>query len=296
MVGRVLGAGTRSVITKKTNHQPGLIGDNGAAMIDDDAEELVLDSDDEEYDADEVEEAEAIAAELLDGFDYGDAAEHEADTGIDYRNPFQPIDRQELVNIGWCQLSRSLPQKMVPIHRDFWHAAGAMKAGDQRTARQRLADLTGIRLVRYECCPESHVCYEDPKYRHLQACPKTGCGKPRYTGRERIIRGRKRKGEADVVIKVSRQLGVLRRRRASHLSRTVANMRRWPPHISTPLSSRRASVYGCQTSAGPRPLKGTAPMQSSQRRPRSTPSSAGNYSSSSRREACLKATRTLRFF
>ena len=113
---------------------------------------------------------------------------------IIYQNPYQPVSRQDLVVVSWCQLSRALPQKMVPIHRDFWHAAGAPKASDQKTARQRLADLTGIRLVRYECCPELHVCYEDPRYRGLVACPKKECGIARYTEGTRVIKGRMRRG------------------------------------------------------------------------------------------------------
>ena len=50
---------------------------------------------------------------------------------VDYVNPYQPVSAQDLVDIGWCQLSRPLPQKLVPVHRDFWHSAGAPKAIDQ---------------------------------------------------------------------------------------------------------------------------------------------------------------------
>ena len=192
--------------------EPGLVLGPDDSEDDVPHEELVLDSDDEDYDAgrvesadedeDDLEAAEAIAADLLEQLDIDNELEPEADAGIDYKNPLQILDKQDLVNIGWCQLSRSLPQKKVPIHRDFWHAAGAPKASDQRTARQRLAELTGIGLVRFECCPESHVCYEDPRYKNLTACPKKGCGIPRWTGRTRVIRGRKRHGEDDVVIRV----------------------------------------------------------------------------------------------
>ena len=43
------------------------------------------------------------------------------------------------------------------------------------SAQRAHAGLIGIRLVRYECCPDSHICYEDPTLRNL----RPGCSWPR---------------------------------------------------------------------------------------------------------------------
>lgn len=63
---------------------------------------------------------------------------------------------------------KSAPQRQAPIICSFWHAAGASKASDLRTARKHLAEITSIRQVGYSCCPNTHVCYADPRFSELK--------------------------------------------------------------------------------------------------------------------------------
>ncbi|KAA8910744.1 hypothetical protein FN846DRAFT_774739, partial [Sphaerosporella brunnea] len=51
---------------------------------------------------------------------------------------------------------------------------------DPRTTEKRIATLTGVREVRYDCCVNGCISYSLPKYADLLDCPINTCKHPRY--------------------------------------------------------------------------------------------------------------------
>ena len=180
--------------------------------------------------------AEDIAADLL--------KEIYVDTWINYEAPYQPVDAKELVHLGWNQLSRDLPQRKVAVHRDFWHAAGAVKASDPRTARRCLEERTGIRIVRYECCPASHVCYEDTRYKNLDACPKEDCGLPRWRDKKKDKNGNEIRVATAYfhTIKLEPRLRLWMSNKGR--AETMKSYRRYAENSSLYTNSRNVSFFG----------------------------------------------------
>ncbi|KAA8894380.1 hypothetical protein FN846DRAFT_756438, partial [Sphaerosporella brunnea] len=49
-----------------------------------------------------------------------------------------------------------------------------------RTTEKRIAKLTGIAEVKYDCCIKGCISYSLPKYAQLEQCPMKDCKHPRY--------------------------------------------------------------------------------------------------------------------
>ncbi|KAA8913721.1 hypothetical protein FN846DRAFT_758884, partial [Sphaerosporella brunnea] len=54
------------------------------------------------------------------------------------------------------------------------------KPFNPRTTEKRIARLTGVAEVRYDCCIKGCVSYSLPKYAELEECPIEDCKHPRY--------------------------------------------------------------------------------------------------------------------
>ena len=98
---------------------------------------------------------------------------------FDYRGKLAPLDNQELRSMVFhdVQVTHHVPRVAMEAFRSL-HTED--RPSDSRSTKKRMAAITGLDEVRYDCCVEGCISYSLPKYANLEVCPIKGCRQRRF--------------------------------------------------------------------------------------------------------------------
>ena len=99
-------------------------------------------------------------------------------TNFNYRHMPERLTTQEMRSFAFRDISvtHHIPRTAMEQFRRI--QVGIEQPSDYRTTRKGIESLTGVKEVRFDCCPNSCISYSISKYANLEQCPK--CQHPRY--------------------------------------------------------------------------------------------------------------------
>ena len=97
---------------------------------------------------------------------------------FDYRRKSSPLSKQEILSLVFHDIviTHHVPRL---AEQAFARLHDPDRPSDPRTTKRRLAALTGVEEIRYDCCLNGCISYALPRYADLTDCPINGCKQAR---------------------------------------------------------------------------------------------------------------------